>query len=363
MADIGSYNLAEKWALQGLHSADWAKSFSPYLFKSTNFPTQIETLQELPMLFESMTSISREDMLTETRGLSDADLDLLKKVSKEFVKFFMTTFHSNDIVFPSETLLREFLNYATILPRLTNSDVLDIGSGLGYLPLFFQSGVSPRTYRHFDVTQSFFISQSLFCSYVFEERYRDLSLERNSTTEIGSHNDVDFGRDNGRFFPVRLKVPSKVSFEGIPWWKLDRLWQRKYDLVISNANVFEMDPMAFFILFAGVRKALKPDGMIIHRGLGFSKTVFSSSQLFRYWEQFGFRALSFVTPKSGHAPVGAEVVILVGPKHPDYDRATSDFSTPFLASDVPVVREMLNLDKPTRPNPDWNDLLGTILSR
>lgn len=347
MIDPRRYDDAERQAM--IQVGDWAalSSFRPYFFQESRFPIRIAELGELRYVVSVMNDVrDAEAVLREMRGLRAPDVDAIFEAVRRFVGFQVGILGHTQVVIP----FTSFVYYYALFRKLKRlpgaASILDIGSGLGYLPFFIGDDPAIRAYDAIEVTQSLYVLQSAINSFVFGERQRDLAVGRFHPGAAVSADLLPRTTKINRVIELDFAAPARCTL--FPWWRINEPFERKYDVVMCNENICEMDLSAFVFFAQKTLGCLTGNGLLFIHGIG--KTVGDRHRLIderlSILLRLGYRALAVETSFENKGRLSRPNLLMMAPGHERYGEGqtrTEDFG---FDDEDPVLRSVYGLDEP-----------------
>lgn len=366
--DAASYRLSETLAKRAMRSLRQTGIHAPEYFESTGFLTRVESMEDLVILLDVMHNNRFDDFVAELGGLSDADMAELLNAFVDYARFFLTQFPSAEIPIPLSGMLSQYAIALKLRGIPDRKTVLEIGPGSGLLSFFLAKDPGVERYDQVEATESFYLLQSLVNRHVYGTRFLDHAQLDSRSLDLGG---IDFETMRAQHKeilvnyekPESLTVERRPRAEHFPWWRLEDVSARRYDVVTSNANLTEFSETALRYYASLFVTVLKPTGVFLAQCPGGGKT--SGDVALRALMDVGLRPLVIAAryigrnPKHPAAlPGGKQLVtanlIFVPPGHPSYERASDpNQKMPIIDADDPLTRSMLGLDR----------IPGTVRSR
>jgi len=363
MIDPAAYDDAESLAYRASGSWTWRGLMSGSVLDYSNFPVRVRSIHDLKPLINAMDQMRYEHHLREIGGLREDDLVALSAVTKALARFFIHTFHDPNVIIPLGSLVSHLLVFRKISALPRRERMLEIGGGSGFLPLFTAKADGFGHRNQIEVTQSFYVLQSLLNSHLFGIRFSDRAVDAPPPAPIEA-----LARSAGiitaGFEPTaRLGFDVSPAMTQYPWWKVNEAFdpERPYDVAVSNANVYEMTLDAFILYFSNLSKCLAPEGVVLFQEVGATGRSQGVDRLAMLLD-YGFRPLVNADRGTGERPLSCDNVVLVKDTHPHWNDTAQDFSTQHFPTDVPLVRAMFGLDRPAGSNLPRHDLLKRFVA-
>lgn len=376
--DAASYRLSETLAKRGMRSLRQTGIHAPEYFETTGFLTRVESMEDLVVLLDVMHNNRFDDFVAELGGLTEADMAALLDAFAEYARFFLTQFPSSEIPIPLSGMLSQYAIALKLRGIPERKSVLEIGPGSGLLSFFLAQDPGIERYDQVEATESFYLLQSLVNRHVYGHRFIDHAQFDTRSAGLGGI-DFDTMRQKHKDILPNYEAPSSLSVERspraehFPWWRLQDVAARRYDVVTSNANLTEFNETALRYYAALFVNVLKPTGVFLAQCPGGGKT--SGDTAIRALLEVGLRPLVLAAryigrnPKHPAAlPEGKQLVtanlVFVPPGHPLYERAsTGDQKLPIFDAEDPLTRGIFGYGRDTGAVVSRSDLLSAIAER
>lgn len=376
--DAASYRLSETLAKRAMRSLRQTGIHAPEYFETTGFLTRVESMEDLIVLLDVMHNNRFDDFMAELGGLGGTALAEVLDGFADYARFFMSVFPSSEIPIPLSGMMSQYAIAQKLKGIPERRTVLEIGPGSGLLSFFLARDPAIERYDHVEATESFYLLQSLVGRFVHGHRFLDHAQTETRGAGFGGI-DFDAMRQKQRDIvanyeaPRALTVERQTRSEHFPWWRLEEVASRRYDVVTSNANLTEFSEPAlryYASLFATV---LKPTGVFLAQCPG-GGTI-PGETVIRTLLEVGLRPLSIVmryisrNPKHPAAlPEGKQMttanLIFLPPGHPAYDRLEPSVgSLPVIDAEDPLTRSILLYDREGGPILSREDMLSAIAER
>lgn len=222
------------------------KAFYPFHLQANGFILNQFEDEEIWKYADTMHWARYEQNFNFLKNLNDQEFDLIKKAIR-FV-YDLTKNKLYKEVLPINSTLRAVLTIRAIEKLKNNNDkvsnVLEIGPGSGYVGLLLlMKGFS---YTSVENAKPLYLFQNLLFSNYTKNHYELLDLENINT-------------DYNNFQSLH-----------IPWWSIidEKLELKKYDFIVLNHCISEINRHAFLFYIQLIKKFLKKDGYIIIEGWG-----------------------------------------------------------------------------------------------
>lgn len=359
--DIRTYDQAETLARKGLETWPITDEFTPYLLSAGGFPLRLDSIHELRAIYGNNQDIFQPIEL-ELRGLSDDDRARYEAGSLNFLRFYRSLFYDDKVPVPDALLLHVFSTYCRLEGLPFRARILEIGPGIGALPLFFDDDFGVETYDQLEVTQSMYISQSLIGRFRFGHRFSELALDMPTKVRVGELGLASVPSSKHR--PAKkVIIDVKSAATHFPWWRTDDAFGQRYNVVVSNHCLAELKPPILQYYATAMAQCLDDDGVLLIQGLGAQRGQLSAEHVLMILSGAGFRPLVYAPARKTNLSQFADNILAVKVTHSLADQAAPDFSKPFLAGNVPMVRAVYRLDRPVFPAVDRAAFLSALVER
>lgn len=376
--DTASYRLSESLGKQAMRSLRQTDIHAPALFEALGFRTRVESKDDLMPLLDTMHNNRFEDFVAELGGPSQPLVDELVDGFADYTRFFMANFPSPRVPIPMSGMVSQFALALKIRGAPKRARVLEIGAGTGLVSFFLARDQAIERYDQVEVTESFYLLQSLVNRHVYGHRFVDHAQLDATAAGLGGIAFDEVRAIRGDLLenydiPHEIEVERRPRAEHFPWWRLDRIFQRRYDVVTSNANLTEFNEPALRYYATLAARVLEPDGMFLAQCLGGGRNPIE--KVLRTMISAGLAPL-VVVPRSIGAeagsptalPEGRQVavatLIFVPVGHPSHARAAHRGGTiPIIDAADPLTRSVLGFDRPAGPTLSRADLLAAIADR
>lgn len=376
--DAASYRLSETLAKRGMRSLRQTGIHAPEFFESTGFLTRVESMEDLVVLLDVMHNNRFDDFVAELGGLTDADMAELLDAFAEYARFFLTQFPSSEIPIPLSGMLSQYAIALKLRGIPERRTVLEIGPGSGLLSFFLARDPGIERYDQVEATESFYLLQSLVSRHVYGTRFLDHAQLDTRSAGLGG---IDFEAVRTRHRdilpnyeqPQSLTVERRPRAEHFPWWRLEDVAARRYDVVTSNANLTEFSETALRYYAALFVTVLKPTGVLLAQCPGGGRT--SGDVALRALMDVGLRPLVIAAryigrnPKHPAAlPEGKQLttanLVFLPPGHPAYERATDPSQKlPIIDATDPLTRSIMGLDWDKGPVRSRDEVMAAVAER
>lgn len=376
--DAASYRLSETLAKRGMRSLRQTGIHAPEFFESTGFLTRVESMEDLVVLLDVMHNNRFDDFVAELGGLTDADMAELLDAFAEYARFFLTQFPSSEIPIPLSGMLSQYAIALKLRGIPERRTVLEIGPGSGLLSFFLARDPGIERYDQVEATESFYLLQSLVNRHVYGTRFLDHAQLDTRSAGLGG---IDFETVRTRHRdilpnyeqPQSLTVERRPRAEHFPWWRLEDVAARRYDVVTSNANLTEFSETALRYYAALFVTVLKPTGVFLAQCPGGGRT--SGDVALRALMDVGLRPLVIAAryigrnPKHPAAlPEGKQMttanLVFLPPGHPAYERAADPSQKlPIIDATDPLTRSILGFDWDKGPVRSRDEVMAAVAER
>ncbi|WP_420563727.1 hypothetical protein [Thalassobaculum sp.] len=373
--DIASYRLSESLGYQsvrclrhiGIHGT------GSHMIGHA-FPYRLNSVDELVVLLDHMHENRFDAFVSELGGLSDQAMDELVGALVDYADFFLANFAPSDIPMPLSGMISQYAIARKLRGIPSRGTVLEIGPGTGLLSFFLSKDTSIKRYDSVEVMESFYLMQHFVNRHVYGSGFRDRAQTDASRPGFGG---IAYDRmraagpgilDNDEL-PLTLSVTRRVRAEHFPWWQLEEVAERRYDVVMSNANLTEMNLTALKYYAALAASVVKPEGVFWAQCLGGGeippatalKTVIGA----------GFAPLAMIPTQldgAGSLPGGKQMalfnVVFLPRGHPRFEEAARNSQTfPLMDPKDALTRGMFGLDEPKAPRRIREEVLAAVAER
>jgi len=347
MIDPATYDDAEAIGYRATGNWVWRSMMTSSALEPSSFPMRIRSLQELRVMLDSMHQRRFDRFVAELKGLSEAEIEKVVAACVTFARFHVSTFQDGPVPVPLNTMLSAFLASRKLLALPRHAAMLEIGPGSGFLNFFTAEGSGVFRRTQIEVTQSLYLLQAQLNGFLYGARYRDLAVAPIGPSELGNLTD-GMRIPHGAYekTPTIDWRPDAVMTQ-VPWWRIDTALNggAQYDVVVANANLYEMTFGAFVYYFENFRRCLAPHGVVLVQDLGLRRGAETLNRMDTL-AGLGYRPLVNVVAGKEHRRMATENLLLVTEGHPDWAHAAKDFKADHLPEDVPLVRAVYGLDRP-----------------
>lgn len=377
--DIASYRLSESLGYQSVrclrHIA--IHGTGSHMIGQA-FPYRLNSVDELIVLLDHMHENRFDAFVSELGGLSDEAMGDLVAALVEYAEFFLANFAPSDIPMPLSGMISQYAIARKLRGIPSRGDILEIGPGTGLISFFLSKDPSIQRYDSVEVMESFYLMQNRVNRHVYGSGFRDraqIDAGRPGFGGIayGQMRDVSAGILDNDELPQTLSVSRKTRAEHFPWWQLEAVAERRYDVVMSHANLTEMNITALKYYVALAATVLKPDGVFWAQCLGGGeippatalKTVIGA----------GFAPLAMIPTQldaagaaSAPLPAGKQMalfnVIFLPRGHPKFEQAARNSqSFPLMDPADELTSNMFGLHDAKAPRRTREDVLSAVAER
>lgn len=329
------------------------------MFNQVGFPARIKRLGQIRGLMAGMHSLGRVPVfLNELGGLNDEDLQCLSVAVRSYVGWYRTVVPDTATPIPLGDLVAQYVAYTKLRGVRSRARVLEVGSGYGLMNLFVRDDPSIQCYDLIEITQSLYVVQASVASYCHGEGFRNAAMETEARIRVGRLPAPNSAMAQHRALLMSLDRRFRASL--FPWWRLDEPLAKQYDVIMSHSNLAEMSPHALDYYLERWEPALADDGCIIVQDLGHPEGRGYES-IFEALAAKGYRALARSDSATSGKYFALWNLLLVGPRHPEYERAMSPLDPPGIQADNPLVRAVFGLDRVEVARPSVREL-GTLVA-
>ncbi len=315
MIDVFTYRQTESLARQSGLSWRAMQAQLPHVFNSSGFPVKIEAIGDLKMIVDTMQENRFEPYMRELGGLSDDEMVLFVAALADYMRWYTGLFGGGVLTVPLSTMLAHYALYRKIARFGQMSRILEVGPGCGYLSFYLQKDARVTSYCQVEVTESFYLLQSLLNHNLYGESFVDhakTGLELKNI-EILTPSLLSGLYDSEQ--SAVLDYRPAVRCEHFPWWRLGDLLERQFDVITSNANFNEMSEPAFITYATLFSQILAPGGMILAQCLGGGPLPVE--RIVRVFESLGF-AVAMLTDVVAGNRLTVKNAVLIKDGHPSY---------------------------------------------
>ena len=122
-------------------------------------------------------------------------------------------------------------------------------------------------YHTIEVTESFYILQSLINAQIFQAQYQNHAQIDARGLGIAEMGPLEATEPNKKHYwafeeTSAIHVTRTPRMAQYPWWRLGDLVENDYDVITMNANLTEFSKAALFHYVEVVKRALKQDGFL-----------------------------------------------------------------------------------------------------
>ncbi len=347
MIDPAAYNDAETRGYRSMANWVWQSMMTTSKLEPSAFPLRVESVRDLRPMLDSMHQSRFAKFVAELRGLSEAELDEVADGLARFARFYVRVFQDDTVPLPLNTMLASYLTARKLRALPHRATMLEIGPGCGYVPFFTGAEHGIRSRTQIEVTQSLYLMQALVNDFLFEERTLDLAVAAETGAAVGTLTDGMRIRHG-----VYDRIPSvtwrpEPAMTQVPWWRVDDALDGRttYDVIVANANLYEMTFGAFAYYFEAFRNCLAPHGAVLVQDLGLRRGHETLNRMDTLIA-LGYRPLVHVVAGKDRYAMATENLLLVTSGHPHWDDAARDFKADHLPEQVAMVRAVYGLDRP-----------------
>ena len=275
MLDPNAYRTAEGNAIRGLQNVRGKEIHGPDYFAHTGFMDRVSSLHDTKGYFDTMQTGRFEPYVEELGGLNEAERAEFIEKSATFARFYASTYQTENVPLPAADLMAHFALALKLRNLPDRRRILEIGPGTGLLSLFLADDPEVQCYDQIEITEAFYLIQSMLGSYFYGEGFHEHALPEPHPTADA---DLGMNRVNDAFLSyfrsyqpdatASISVKRDETFNHFPWWKIGRLYDRQYDVITANANLSEMDPKAMLFYLNIIQKSLRPGGYMLVQCLG-----------------------------------------------------------------------------------------------
>lgn len=376
--DVNSYRQAEAAGSQAIRALRQIGIHRFDIGKSLGFPSRVDTLDDLVLILDWMHENRFDDFVRELGGLSDADLAEFADAFADYCRFFLAVFQSREITMPLSGMISQYAVARKLRGIPRRRSLLEIGSGTGLMAFFVARDEAIERYDQIEAMECYYLLQNLVNTHVFGHRF--VEHARNDPRELGlggiafdairkARPDV-LERDEA---PRTLTVERDPRVEHVPWWRLDRILDRRYDVVMSNANLTEFSEPALRYYATLAAQVLKPDGVFLAQCPGGGEIPVGTA--IKAVIASGFVPLAIMphhiddgsgrpSPMPENKQMALTSFLFLPVRHPHAAKAMrSEPSFPMVDVTDPLTRAVFGLDDPGGPVRTRDDVLAAVAER
>ncbi len=361
--DIATYDHNERSALATLESWQTSAYFVPTSFEQVRFPTRLAQIGEIRRLLAGMHGRERIDpLIAELNGLRETDLDRLARAIARYMRWFQTLLPDKRVPVPLGDFIAQYVAYTKLAGLAPRGRVLEVGAGYGLTTLFAHKDGAIHEYDLIEVTQSLYVVQASICASLYGPAFRNHAFAAAPSTRIGQLTARGSGSEALRAY--LMAVPRSFRCNLFPWWEMDVPLAKRYDVIMSHANLAEMPAPVSAYYLGRWADALADGGYLLIQDLG-HPLMLEHDAVLRAIDAAGFRALVKAKGSVGGKTLPCWNLLLIADRHPDYARARSVLDPQVLLADHPAVRSAFGLDRPagtTFSVQDLGERIGAHLS-
>lgn len=377
--DIASYRLSESLGYQSVRCLRHiAIHGTGSKMIGHAFPYRLNSVDELIVLLDHMHENRFDAFVSELGGLSDEAMGDLVAALVEYAEFFLANFAPSEVPMPLSGMISQYAIARKLRGIPSRGDILEIGPGTGLISFFLSKDSSIRRYDSVEVMESFYLMQNFVNRHVYGSGFRDQAQLDASRPGFGGiaydrMRDVAGGILDNDEPPQFLSVSRKIRAEHFPWWQLEAVAERRYDVVMSNANLTEMNITALKYYAALAATVLKPDGVFWAQCLGGGEIP--PAKALTTVIGAGFAPLAMIPTQldaTGSAaaplPYGKQMAlfnaVFLPRGHPRFEEAARNSqSFPLMDPTDELTRGMFGLDDPKAPWRTREDVLSAVAER
>lgn len=361
MLDPATYNAGETRGFRSIANWTWQSMMTTSALEPSSFPTRVDSIRDLRPLIDSMHQGRFTKFVDELRGLSEAEIDEVVEALVSFARLHVRVFQGDRVTLPLNTMMSSYLVARKLRALPRHGSMLEIGPGTGYLAFFTgaKHGFGART--QIEVTQSLYLMQSLVNDFLFEERALDLAIEREESAAVGTLTDGMRIRHGAYESIPTVTWRPEPAMTQVPWWRIDDALDGRttYDVIVANANLYEMTFGAFVYYFESFRRCLAPHGAVLMQDLGLRRGTEALNRM-ETLIALGYRPLVHVTAGKAGRGMATENLLLVTEGHPHWAETAADFKAEHFPADIPLVRAVYGLDRPEGVRITREDLAARV---
>jgi SAM-dependent methyltransferase len=261
MLDIKTYRTSERLASTALTNWRVAAAHNLAHFEKAGFPVRINSLPELRPLLDTMQENRFDAYMEEMGGFTQLECGTFINACRETILFQLIYFPQQPYLSLS-TLISNFCLYLKmrrIKPSLER--VLEIGPGCGYLSFFLKDHINLEDYSQIEACESFYLLQNLVNVYCFKHYFDEQAFPIKQ--------DHSYSQDPEIETPNWICVNRHFQCYHYPWWQIDKVTRKRYQIVTSNASLLEFSPVALDNYLSLIHQVLEPGGYFLVQCLGY----------------------------------------------------------------------------------------------
>jgi hypothetical protein len=261
MISADLYKLSENEALSNDGMKTLQEIQRPIVFDDTGFKTQASHIFDLMDVVDSMQDNRFSSYMDELCGFSDEELNIFLSAANQLVSFQQYLFQTDKVVVPFDALISHFALFLKISGFRHFERVLEVGPGCGYLSIFMNGDLRNKYYCQMETTQIFYLLQSYLGSFLYggdflEKAHPGHLLAQGVSFKEGEHGATYDHRKKGSYM------------EHVPWWGMDNILEKKFDIITMNAMLCELSKDALGLYLDMAYKNIKDDGFFVVQCVG-----------------------------------------------------------------------------------------------
>ena len=310
--DILDYRRAETLAKTALREWRLPLAHMPPNFIDNGFPLRLESRDQLLLILDTMQEDRFDFYVQEMGGLNPSEIHELVDALSAFAAFHLATFPGKTVQLPLSTFLSQLVIALKLRHLRPRGQILEVGPGCGYLSYFISNDSEITRYHTIEVTESFYILQSLINAQIFQAQYQNHAQIDARGLGIAEMGPLEATEPNKKHYwafeeTSAIHVTRTPRMAQYPWWRLGDLVENNYDVITMNANLTEFSKAALFHYVEVVKRALKQDGFLFCHCQGGG--TLDLPTIFGAFQEAGLRALA-VLPGSMQETVGARKFVV-----------------------------------------------------
>lgn len=339
------------------------------------FPYRLDSTDELVVLLDHMHENRFDPFMVELGGLGDAAMDELVTALADYAEFFLANFAPSRVPMPLSGMITQYAIARKLRGIPERGAVLEIGPGTGLVSFFLSRDPAIGRYDSVEAMESFYLMQNFVNRHVYGRRFRDHAQTDPGMPGFGGiayeelrgiRSDILMNDE----LPRSIAVDRRPRAEHFPWWQLEQVAARRYDVVMSNANLTEMNVSALTYYTALAARVLKPGGVFWAQCVGGGEIPVATA--LKTVIAAGFAPLALLPPQPGDAPsalpngkrMALFNVVFLPRGHPRFaEAARRSQAFPLIDPADPLTRGMFGLDEPAAPRRSGQEILAAVAER
>ncbi|MCP3952639.1 MAG: hypothetical protein GY697_10550 [Desulfobacterales bacterium] len=318
MLDITQYRLLENQALTESDHYLKGQTHNVDRWQLYGFPVRLKTMLQMRSFIDSMHYRRFDRFMAEMGGLTDVEQTLLLATIREIIRFQRDVFGRQPAIIPYDALLANFVLYRKLVRLKPDAAVLlDIGPGSGLFAFFLRHLPNVRRYVQVEAAECVYLLQHHINTWLFKDAFHQACTAGPPGILEGFDSGANPAICRYHYREISAQTPRCFQY---PWWKLGRLFRDTpaCDLIMSNANLCEMQPDALTDYLSLATRKLKPEGFfVVHcfGGTNFRSNADVLEELRRHRLAPVFAGYHYRSA-AGERQMAIDTGIFVGEEHP-----------------------------------------------